>query len=208
MKKIILILISFIAHPAFAQQTAPSALKGIDYGRYYIQHLKQGALVVRLNFKSKALTALLKANNSNAANEIRFQQSEANTKIMSAFRKHFKFCPVYFISYDSTLAFVDGRRNSIFLDQDLEIDTSIHPVTDFFLIAETGTLDTQVAPDMNHPEQETTQRGLMEDALVIRDAKLMLLHDPFPYYVRQQNNWDNRVKKLEKKLHNFYEVNK
>lgn len=188
-----------------AQQPSQSPLKGSDYGRYYINSLKDhGALIVRLNFKTKAINALMLAGNSNYANQIRYQQAEENSTIIQAFRKHFSFCTVYFIAYDSTTAFIEGRRSSIFLGTDLKIDSSIHTTATFFLFAENGTLETPVAADKLIPEQESAQRGLMDEVLVIRNTDLSLLHDPFPYYVQRPAEWEGRVKKLEKKFQQYY----
>ncbi|MGB3075335.1 MAG: hypothetical protein WBB36_08430 [Chitinophagales bacterium] len=210
MKKTIVLLTTLLMTQlfSFAQLQEPSALHGKEYGSYYIKNLKQGALVMRLNFKTKAINALLKADNPNGANQIRYQQAEINSVIMNAFSKHFKFCPVFFISYDSTFAFVEGRRSAIFLDNNLQIDTAIKPATDFFLVAELGTLETKVASDELIDGQETAQHGLIDNALVILNENLRPLHDPFPYYVRQQQNWDSRIKKLDKKFQKYYEMNK
>ncbi|MBX7109837.1 MAG: hypothetical protein K1X61_14390 [Chitinophagales bacterium] len=188
-----------------AQQNSQAPPKGYEYGRYYIENLRDhGALIVRLNFKSKAINALLLAGNSNYATQIRYQQAEENTKIVQAFLKYFTFCPVYFIAYDSTGAFMEGRRTSIFLNSNLKTDSSIHAAPDFYLFAETGALETRVAADKLQPEQESTQRGLMDDVLIIRNADLNLLHDPFPYYVQRPASWEGRVKKLEKKFQQYY----
>ncbi len=188
-----------------AQETLQSPLKGSEYGRYYIKSLKDhGALIVRLNYKTKAINALMQSGNSNYANQIRYQQAEENSMIMQAFRKYYSFSPVYFISYDSTTAFIEGRRSSIFLDSELKIDSSIHTTATFFLFAEIGTLETPVAVDKLQPEQESAQRGLMDEVLVIRNTDLSQLHDPFPYYVQRPSGWEGRVKKLEKKFQQYY----
>lgn len=205
-----LLLISLLTgiNWSFSQQTDPSQLKNKEYGKYFIENLKQGALVVRLNFKTKAINALIQAGNTNAANQIRYQQAEKNAAIMKAFKKYFEFCPVYFIAFDSTVAFVNGKRSGIYLNENLQVDPSIQPKTSFFLIAEEGTLETKVAENKAIPEQETTQHGLMDNALVIRDTDLELLHDPFPYYAHSLGNINSRVKKLDKKLGQFYEMNR
>lgn len=206
---IIILLQMLPSAVTYAQQTLQSPLKGSEYGRYYIKSLKDhGALIVRLNYKTKAINALMQSGNSNYANQIRYQQAEENSMIMQAFRKHYSFCPVYFISYDSTTAFIEGRRSSIFLNPDLKIDSSIHTTATFFLFAEIGTLETPVAADKLIPEQENSQRGLMDEVLVIRNTDLSLLHDPFPYYVQRPASWEGRVKKLEKKFQQYYQKNK
>jgi hypothetical protein len=195
----------FFAPGLSAQPTDPSLMKQREYAAYCIKNLKDGTLVVRLNFKTKAIIALLQAGNTNGANDIRYKQEEENITIMKAFKKHFKFCPVYFVSFDSTIALVNGRQAGVFLNDDLKPDPSIQLRSAFFLFAEYGMIETAVAPDKLNPEQETSQRGIMEDALIIRDKDLKLLKDPFPYYVHL-GNWDARAKKLNKKFEKYYQL--
>lgn len=186
-----------------AQKTNASTLKPREYGKFYIQHLKEGALVYRLNFKTKAINALLAADNLNAATQIRYEQAAINNSIMGAFENYFTFCPVYFISYDSTEAFIKGKRSAIFLDKNLEVSEQIIPAATFFLVGDQGTLTMPVKADPLDPNRETEQRGLMDNALVLRDTNLVMLHDPFPYYVHFSGNWERTIKKLEKKLQRF-----
>lgn len=195
----------FFTAPVAAQPTDPSQMKQKEYAAYCIQNLKDGTLVVRLNFKTKAINALLQAGNSNSANDIRYKQEEENITIMKAFKKHFKFCPVYFVSFDSTIALLNGRQEGVFLNDELKPDPTIQLRSAFFLFAEYGMIETAVAPDKLNPEQETVQRGIMEDALIIRDKDLKLLKDPFPYYVHL-GNWDARAKKLNKKFEKYYQL--
>lgn len=190
-----------------AQLPDHSQMKDKEYAQYCIKNLKNGALVVRLNFKTKAINALTQAGNTNGANQIRYVQAEENTVIMWAFTKYLKFCPVYYISFDSTIALQQGKKSGVFLDENLKVDTALSLKADFFLFAEHGMLETNVPADKTQPDQETTQRGLMEDALVLRNKNLDLLKDPFPYYVHW-GGWEGRVKKLEKKLQKFYSLNK
>lgn len=203
--QILLCACMIAAANAVGQVTDPTAMKPKDYAGYCIQHLKTGALVVRLNFKTKAINALLQAGNSNGASEIRYQQELLNSTIIKAFRKNFKFCPVYFVSYDSSIALVQGRLTGMLLNDNLEPAPSLKLPSDFFLFAEYGMIENTIPPDKMNPDQETSTRGLMEDALVIRDKEMQLLHDPFPYYVHT-GNWDSRVKKLNKKFDKFYQL--
>ncbi|MBA2408190.1 MAG: hypothetical protein H0V65_09405 [Chitinophagales bacterium] len=178
-----------------------------EYASYCIQNLKKGALIVRLNFKTRAVNALQQMGNAAEADRLTLEQRQENLAMMNAFKNGFKFCPVYFISMDSTIAFQKDEHGSYFLNEDLKVDSSIRMKEEFFLFAEYGMLETSLSADKTQPGQESVRRGLMADALILRDKNLKLLPDPFPFYVHF-GDWPERVRKLEKKLQRFYLINK
>ena len=190
-----------------AQHPDIEFITGKEYASYCIQNLKQGALVVRLNFKPKALNALQQMGNTIKADRLRLAQREENLAIMRAFKEGFHFCPVYFIRLDSAVAFQKGQQGNYFLDNNLIVDTTIRMKEKFFLFAEYGMLETSLSADKTQPGQETVRRGLMADALIIRDKNLELLPRPFPFYIHF-GDWKERVRKLEKRLQRFYLGNK
>lgn len=189
-----------------AQHPDPALMNDREYARYCIDNLKDGSLVVRLNFKTKAINYLVKQGNTAGAEHIRQEQFAENTAIMDAFVKYYKFCPVYFISFDSTIALQHGMHQGIFLNENLKVDPGITMKKSFFLVAESGMLETSIPEDQTQPNQEEVRRGTFDDALVIRNKDLDMLRDPFPYYVHY-GNWEDRVKKLSKRLQKFYQRN-
>jgi len=199
----IVFFVSGIAANALAQYPDPSLMNKKEYAEYSIQHLKEGSLLVRLNFKTKAIDLLEQAGNKTGAEEMRSIQLEENKAIMNAFKSYFTFCPVYFFSIDSTEALLRGARQGYFLNFDLKVDPSISVKTPFVMVAEFGVLETALPADKTQPEQEENRRGLMADALMVRDNQLKLLEKPFPYYVHL-GNLETRVKKLDKHLRRYY----
>lgn len=199
----IVFFVSGIAANAMAQYPDPSLMNKKEYAEYSIQHLKEGSLLVRLNFKTKAIDLLEQAGNKTGAEEMRSIQLEENKAIMNAFRSYFTFCPVYFFSIDSTEALLRGARQGYFLNSDLRVDPSISVKTPFVMVAEFGVLETALPADKTQPEQEESRRGLMADALLVRDSQLKQLENPFPYYVHL-GKLEARVKKLDKRLRRYY----
>jgi hypothetical protein len=195
--------VSGVAGNAIAQYPDPSLMNKKEYAEYSIQQLKEGSLLVRLNFKSKAIDLLEQAGNKTGAEQMRSTQLEENKAIMNAFKTYFTFCPVYFFSIDSTAALLRGSRQGYFLNQDLKVDPSISVKTPFVMVAEFGVLETALPADKTQPEQEESRRGLMADALLVRDSQLKMLEKPFPYYVHL-GNLETRVKKLDKHLKRYY----
>jgi hypothetical protein len=139
-----------------------------------------------------------------AADRIRLEQEQENLAITAAFRSYYKFCPVYFISYDSTTAALKAKRSGYFLNDKLQVDPSISMNKNFFLFAEYGMLETSLPSDKTNSKHEKVRRGVIEEALIVRDQKMNLLRRPFPYYVRF-GDWDERVIKLERRLEKFYQ---
>lgn len=199
----IMILIG-IAGNVYAQHPDPSLMNKNEHARYCIENLKDGALIVRLNFKRKAINALEQSGNMAGAERIRLEQEQENLEIMAAFKSYYKFSPVYFISYDSTRAALNGKRSGYFLNEQLQVDPSISMNKDFFLFAEHGMLETSLPSDKTNSKQEKLRRGTIEEALVVRDQKMNLLRRPFPYFVRF-GDWDERVIKLERRIRKFYQ---
>lgn len=207
-----LVALVWMATAAAAQPEFPMNATWKDSAKLYIRALKEGALVVRLQSRSLAMARLRDAGDAAAANNIMVAQREENLKIVSAFRKSFDFCKVYFIYADSTEAWLRAKREGYLLNDDLEITRSITLKESFSLLAEEGNPHQPVAYDETRPNQETSERGYLNNAIVIYDPRLKLLKEPFPYYAQEpfpQNlaasNWRAKVESLNKKLKAFYE---
>lgn len=211
-KLLAFVALALMATAAAAQPEFPMNATWKDSAKLYIRALKEGALVVRLQSRSLAIARLRDAGNAAAANNIMVTQREENLKIVSAFRKSFDFCNVYFIYADSTDAWLLGKHEGYFLNDGLEITPSITLKESFSLLAEEGNPHQPVAYDETRPNQETSERGYLNNAIVIYDPRLKLLKEPFPYYAQEpfpQNlaasNWSVKVQSLNKKLVSFYE---
>lgn len=204
---IIILLAFFRTHYTRAQYPDPALMNSKELARYNIQQLKNGALLVRLDFRTKAIEILQQSGNREAANQLKQIRKKENKEIMAAFKEYFTFCPVYFFPMDSTNAMAQGKKGGYFLNDSLNVDPAISLKNTFFLVGEQGMLETSLPPDKTRPDQEDVRRGLMSDALLIRNKDLELLRNPFPYYVHW-GDWEERVTKLEKRLQRFYSQSK
>ncbi|MBA3649452.1 MAG: hypothetical protein H0W62_13025 [Chitinophagales bacterium] len=196
--------LSFFSLVSAAQYPDPSLMSKSESAKYIIRQLKQGALLVRLDMRTKAVTMLQEQDKNEAAEIILQRQRKENLEIISAFKRNFNFCPVYFFLSDSSDAARASRRSGYFLNDSMQADPAITLNENYFLIAEKGMLEKEIPQDKTQTSQEPSTRGTMEDALVIRDKNYNLLKDPFPYWVHL-GNWDTRVRKLNKKFLNFYQ---
>ncbi|MFI5135422.1 MAG: hypothetical protein ACHQD9_06180 [Chitinophagales bacterium] len=127
-----------------AQEELPKNFTWKDSARILIRNLKDGALIVRLQSRSMAISKLNELGNYSGANEIKSQQREENLEVVEAFRSSFSFCKVYFFFTDSTDALLSGKRTGYFLDDSLKVDPSISLKEIFFMIAEVGNPHRQI----------------------------------------------------------------
>ena len=198
--RILIILFSFfVSTQAVAQ---PDHLKGMDYDQlayYYINYLKTGALYVRLHTKSRKIAILENAGNIAAAEKVRKDQFKTNKSIVTAFRKAFVFCPVYFFYSDDSKYILSNDIDSIkFLDDNLQYWKAIDPPKQF-LVAEFGIIkqDTMKYFEGNSADYHKDSANVMHPnkqygggtnmsfgALIIKSPQLVQLSKPFPYYVR------------------------
>ncbi len=150
--------------------------------------MKEGVLLVRLDFKSKEVAYYEKYNNTKAANKLKKKQIEVNQYIIEAFDSLFNFCPVYFFGEKDSRNILEGRMNEVIFDNlNCEPDTSVKWKNESFFIAEFGRI-----------EGDTTleeSSKLSAAALIIRDNKFKQLRDPFPYF-SIYHEWGIKKKKF------------
>lgn len=180
----------------------------------HITALKNGALLVRLKTKEKSIEAYYKSGAFSLAKKIEAEQAAENRLIMSMFKEHFTFCPVYFFYTHHTKQVQAGVKQGIFLNNDLQPDPTIVLPADTFYIAEIDALletlpdeepdepDSQPADKQSQHAHTTLQR-----VLVIKDQNLIQLRRPFPFYVRLTFDQFMYLKfeKLNHRLHRFYQ---
>ncbi len=150
--------------------------------------MKEGVLLVRLDFKSKEVAYYEKYNNTKAAKKISDKQKILNQYIIEAFDSLFSFCPVYFFSEKDSKNILERRMDEVvFYNSNCEPDSTIKWIAESFFIAEFGRV-----------EGDTTLRGRSKfsaAALVIRDDKFKQLGDPFPYF-SIYHEWGIKKKKF------------
>lgn len=220
--KFLILLGIFFTFDLSAQQTKKIGYKKqrkIDSKRQIIE-LHNGALLVRLKQKQKSIDGLRKRGNDKLANKIELKQKNRNSYIVSAFKKRFSFCPVYFFySNDSKYAQTNNLDSISFLNGNLIADKSITLKDTNFYIAEFGHIEPEETPTyqssayIDKGETRITYNGSSNfsfKAVTIKTKKFKQLKNPFPYYNKESSgtnkraNIDIAVSKLNLKLELFY----
>ena len=164
----------------------------------YIQNLKKGALIVRLRINSKKVEAYRNAGNEDLALKLEAQQKEKNLNMLLAFKNNFTFCPVYFIYADDYNKVLAGEKNGYFINESLEVDSSIIMDKVNYLFCDFGPVFVQAIENQIDPKNKVvTSTPAFQEALVIKDHSLTQLLDPFPFYVKVRiYEFDNAALKL------------
>lgn len=203
-------------------QTSNKELKQIkeELSVKYINDLNRGVLLVRLKTKSTTINALKEHGQLEKAKKVEKEVLEFNVTLIQAFKSNFNFCDVYFFTSDYTSRVKNKQFNEVFfLDDKGEVDENITPNPDVFLIAEYGSVEADTVTYYQGTHTQQGKEGLETrdtysgrgsfgfEALLMRNDQFVQLSDPFPYYIK---TWDSAikpakvVKKLNKKLHQFY----
>ena len=160
-----------------------------------IKTLKNNALLIRLRAYKRQIELANKTNNINLKNEIIKRRDANNREIMKAFQKRFNFCPVYFFYNSDTKKILKRNFNSVFLDSNLQKDTSIHFSLNKFFIGEISeaSTDTSYSTDFSNY------------GIHIRDENLNIIPKPFPnfisgYFAFSKKDYQDMVRLLNKKL--------
>jgi hypothetical protein len=211
MKPLLTILLLPFFLSAYAQDDAALNSTWKDSARFYVKELKQGALLVGLASRAKAIAALQQAGKTKEASEIFYDQRAENREIVSAFRMAFSFCPVYFFFSDSMDAPLAGKKSGYLLNDSLETDHTIIIQESYFMIAQKGAPQKFIPSDQTQPDLEASRQSLLKETIVIYDHQLRQMKAPFPYYAQEpfpgtlsSTNWKSKVETLNKKLISFY----
>ncbi|MFK8037860.1 MAG: hypothetical protein AB8B74_06190 [Crocinitomicaceae bacterium] len=197
-----LILFTFLIFCSLNSHAQPANLSGksnSEISQYYINYLRKGVLLVRLQTKSRKIAILERAGNLAAADKVRNDQIKTNKSIIKAFKDGFSFCPVYFFySHDSKHVKSYQLDSVDFLNEYLEIDGSIQPPNQF-LTAEFGLIQEDTAQNFegySRDYKKDSIKGLYPNkqyasgtnmsfgALIIKSDQFIQLPRPFPYYAR------------------------
>lgn len=125
-----------IEYPAKQDVQSATTISASDM----VRQLKgnNGVLLVRLHTSEAGIQALRKQGEYRLADEKRKAQLEENRTLMDAFRKEFSFCNVYFFYSNHTDDVMNGRWQGIFLNPDLQEDSSIRLAPGTYFAAEFG----------------------------------------------------------------------
>ncbi len=171
--------------------------------------------------KSNSIAALRERDQNELADKIQKKQVEVNRRTIGAFRQKFDFCPVYFFFSDYTQPIKNKQLNKVvFLNDNLEPDSSIQFDKANFLIAEFGRVEQDTAKYRDgyyyYKDENGLQRhssyyagpGFGFDALVIKsDQFVQMRFGCFPYHVRTWGGirgYGKAVAIIDKRLQRFY----
>ncbi|MES2559813.1 MAG: porin family protein [Bacteroidota bacterium] len=101
-----------------------------------VQHLHKGVLLVMLPTTNEKEINRLRAERK--TDEIEMLEADLrirNNKVIREFNKNFSFCPVYYFMDTSIYKVLSGNIKGIFVNYNLQVDTTIEVNTDNFFIA-------------------------------------------------------------------------
>lgn len=189
-----------------------------------IREMKNTMLLVRLKTAEHQISALKQAGHEEKAREMEVKRDRENREVCQAFRDNFTFCPVYFFYSSSTGEVKNGNWPAALMDADLNPVRGLARPVPTFYVAEFGNIEKTDEKYYSGTGMGTNPEGRKQQqdyyygspdfgfsALVIRDNQFVQLRDPFPYYVRTFESLplfarkkSKAVKKLDRKLHDFY----
>jgi len=190
-----------------------------------INQLHEGSLLIRLKHRKKSIAALRSIGKAKAADKIEDRQRRLNKAIIHAFKERFDFCPVYFFFSDHSQSVMEQQFEQVeFLNPNLSPDKTITIGDNGFLLGEYGTIEQDTTRYFNGYYYVQSENGLERrkryntsgtnsgfGALNIKNDQFIQLARPFPYYVRTFDSFpikrkpEKVVKKMNRKLHRFYE---
>jgi hypothetical protein len=157
----------------------------ITVAAWQINQLKRGALVVRLPTDQLLINELKKRGEEEQAEKARIEQAAENINMIRAFRDHYRFSKVYFMSSNNSDSLMKGARTGIFLDTNLKPNPAIRMTENFYLIAESDFVyNSSIGFVREDSAQYMVERGnpsSIEMPVVIKNKFGHQLKNPFPY---------------------------
>jgi hypothetical protein len=225
-RQIFLVLFFFlwITKPLQAQAFYESYLYGTDQelrAKAAVQMLNEAALVVRLKSNNKKLQLLNEYANSEELDEKQKQKYKNEAAVLlleteheqsiwiKAFLQNYSFSEVYFINDSDYKAFLTGKREGLFLNEEGQKDSSVKFNQLYYLVAGFG----------SSKQADQYSGGL---GMFIMDARGNELNNPFPHFLtarfydqlvgivmndgsREKRNAEKIVIRFQKKLDKFCE---
>ncbi|HQQ93458.1 MAG TPA: hypothetical protein PLQ93_02800 [Bacteroidia bacterium] len=150
-------------------------------------------MVVRLRSNRLLLDELKKNGKAELAKTKTLEQFAINRNTMMAYIENLNFCKVYFIYSNSSDSLMNGVRQGIFLDTNLNIDPAIQLKETFYLLAER---DYGYNSSIGFVKEDSA-RMVKETGTAVRQMAVVLknkyghqLKTPFPYLVKEKNFMD------------------
>ena len=146
-----------------------------------IEQLKNGALLVALDYQQKKIAYYEKFNNNKAAEKLRVKQQQINAYIIHAIDSLYSFSKVYYVDFESLTKIQDNNFDEVvFYNSEGKQDASIKFNGGFFLVGFFGHVEEPKDALLEGEVQYGTKNSM--SAFVLHDATLKQLKRPFPYY--------------------------
>lgn len=203
LKKLIIFIILLSACNSFFAQTPSSIKERNAIAEQHIQNLKEGVLLVRLSTAQPQIQALRRVGRHKEAVALKTEMDSINKCIVRSFRSLYTFSEVLFFTSDQTERVQVGFWEGSFVNDSLEIDSSITP--------KAGTpLFISYIGYVNSVSSGGSFKGL-----VITDIELQYLDKPFPAVIKGYEDMPG-LSRLEpemillfnKRLNEFFEKTK
>ncbi len=155
-------------------------------GKWQINQLKNGALLVRLQTNKTLIEGLRKMGKADLATQKEYEIMAFNKNMVMAFTRFYNFSKVYFFFSNNSDTLLKGARSGIFLDTNLVVDPKIEMKENFYLLAERDDVYNSSIGFV----PEDTARFIKEAGNATKDAAIVIknkyghqLKDPFPFFV-------------------------
>ncbi len=204
----------------FKKQSKPETKKA----SVLIQRFKKTALLVSLPSYEYRINKYSEAGNTEMVKRLKEERHRKNLELMTAFKTYFDFCPVYFFYNHDTHKVKSRDFENIFLNESLKTNSSIKFDESEFLVGRLGYahLDTTQNASytgvykngFNMAEGYTVSYQSESDfsnyGFTIVNQDFDFLARPFPshtrgYFLFTRRSPANLVKKLNDKMHKFYQ---
>lgn len=161
----------------------------------FVKQLKNSALLVRLQDKSKTILTLKEKGLEKEAEALAKEQRQENREILLSFSKTFDFCPVYFFYAKDSEAIRTGHLEGLVFNYKREIVSL--PLDKFF------TAEFAETPDL----------GI--DGLIIKNQNLLALDNDLPFFERRfvffnlkERSKAEMIEAYNKKMHDYASLQK
>jgi hypothetical protein len=179
-----------VKSPVYTDYKSDTTYKNFDKLRYKVAYaqinsLKKGALLIRLKTNNRAISKLKSVGNYDLATNLEKETELENKIIMSAYKKEFTFCPVYFFYSESSDSIRKNNLSGIFVDTTLQVNSSIVCNASFFLVAEQDGIYNSslgLVPESLAKTARESGSYSRDAPIVVKNKYFIQLHKPFPFF--------------------------
>ena len=184
-----------------------------DKAAQQIRELKQGTLIVLLDFRTKTQKTYRDNGLNDIADRIQAEQLKFNRELVQAIRESYHFSHFLFLRKEDFSEAVRSRSGGMFLNNELQPDTGIKLRDSFIYLLDFGYVyqnSESYSPASDAANAKNNQAAAgnttpsVSECFIIKDSLLNQLVDPFPFYVRKKFNLTKAVSRLNDRLETFY----